>query len=81
MKSPRTVSPHANVKHVDVHSSSLRSVGYNKETQELHVNFNDTGRYVYHGVPENVHQSLMMAASKGNFIHSQLKGKYEYTKL
>lgn len=73
--------PQSTVKHADVQSSSLRSIGYDKDSQELHVNFHDTGRYVYHGVPQDVHDALMMAGSKGSFIHHQMKGKYEFTKL
>lgn len=79
MKSIR--QPVSTVKHHDVQSSSLRSIGYDKNTKELHVNFHDTGRYVYHNVPQDIHEALMMAGSKGSFIHHQMKGKYEYTKL
>jgi hypothetical protein len=69
------------INHMPVQSSSVRSIGYDKESGELHVTFNDGGRYMYHGVPENVHQSLMMSGSKGNFLHHNVKNAFEFTKL
>lgn len=74
-------NPHANIRHSDVQSSSIRSVGYNKEKRELHVNFHDTGRYVYHDVPPEVHEGLMMSGSKGNFLHGKVKSQFKFTKL
>lgn len=70
-----------NVNHLPVESSTLRSSGYDKETGDMHVTFRDGGRYVYHGVPENVHQSFQMASSKGGFLHSNVKNNYKFTKL
>lgn len=69
------------LRHADVESSSIRSIGYDKETSELHVTFRDTGRYVYSGVPPHVYESLMMSGSKGNFLHHQIKPAFDFTKL
>lgn len=70
-----------NINHAPVQSSSIRSIGYNTETGDLHVNFHDTGSYVYHNVPPEKYEALMMASSKGSFLHTQFKGAHEYTKL
>lgn len=69
------------INHTDVISSSIRSIGYDEKTGEMHVTFRDTGRYVYYGVPKNVYESMMMSSSKGKFIHSQIKPQYNFTKI
>ncbi len=74
-------NPSQNINHADVQSSSIRSIGYDKESQELHVTFNDTGRYVYYGVPPETHEALMMSGSKGNFLHHNVKSKHGFTKI
>lgn len=74
-------NPPQDIQHADVESSSIRSIGYDKAKQELHVTFNDTGRYVYTGVPEYVHESLMMSGSKGSYIHHNIKNAYPFTKV
>lgn len=70
-----------NVNHAFVQSRNIRSIGYHAQTGDLHVTFHDTGRYVYHNVPQEVHDGLMMSGSKGNYIHHQIKGKFDFTKL
>lgn len=70
-----------NVNHMPVQSSTLRSAGYNEENGDMHVTFKDGGSYIYHDVPPEVHQAFMMAGSKGNFLHHQVKNRFEFTKL
>lgn len=70
-----------NLDHFDVQSSSIKTVGYDKESGDMHVNFHDTGRYVYHGVPLDVYQGFMMSSSKGNFLHANVKNRFAFTKL
>lgn len=69
------------INHAPVESSSVKTIGYDKEKQELHVTFRGSGRYVYQNVPSYVYESLMMAGSKGNFIHHNLKNRYEFNKI
>lgn len=73
--------PTVGINHNDVQSSSIRSIGYDPDTQELHVNFHGTGRYIYHGVTPEKHEALMMAGSKGNYLHQNIKNAHEFTKL
>lgn len=70
-----------NIGHSPVQSSTLRSAAYDKDSGDMHVTFQGGGRYVYHGVPEEVHQSFQMSGSKGGFLHKNVKGKYEFTKI
>lgn len=79
MSNPRENQKDLN--HAPVQSKSVKTIGYDEETGELHVTFHGTGRYVYQGVPKYVYESLMMSESKGNFLHHQIKRNYEFTKL
>lgn len=64
-----------------VHSSNIRSVGYEAESRTLEVEFQSGGIYQYSGVPENVYQGLMQAASKGVYFHNRVKHWYPSRKV
>lgn len=63
-----------------VDSSNVEAIGYDGDTQELHVQFVSGGTYVYHDVPRNVFDDLMSAASKGSFLNREIKNVYRFTK-
>lgn len=69
------------INHMPVQSSSVETIGYDAETGELHVSFKGTGKYVYQRVPKHVYESLMISGSKGNFLHHNIKGNFEFAKL
>lgn len=69
------------INHADVDSSSIRSIGYDEDTRELHIAFHDTGRYVYSNVPKHIYDGLMMAGSKGAYMHNTVKGRYEHKRV
>ena len=64
-----------------VSSSNLRSIGYESETSTLEVEFNHGGVYQYHGVPQEVFDSLMQAGSHGIYFNQNIKNSYGMTKL
>jgi hypothetical protein len=65
-----------------VDSSNIEAVGYDSSSQELHVQFLQSGKtYVYSSVPEWVFQELLAADSKGIYLNSQIKGTYDYYEL
>ena len=65
-----------------VDSSNIEAIGYDGDSQELHVRFLQSGEtYVYYGVEEWVFQELMQADSKGSYLNTQIKGSYDYGKL
>jgi KTSC domain len=66
---------------VPVESNNVRSVGYDLEKNELRIKFRSGETYAYDGVPGDVHKALMSAESKGKFVNSDVKGKYDYRKL
>ena len=63
---------------VCVNSSNVVAVGY--ENKNLYVNYR-RGFYVYKDVPKDVYERLLKAESKGKFMCSEVKGKYEYAKV
>lgn len=62
-----------------VQSSNVEAIGYDSESQELHVKFlTGAAVYVYQGVPPTVHEKFMAAPSKGSFLHREVKAVYPY---
>ena len=64
------------MKRETVNSSNLRSVGYDRSTQTLEVEFNSGGIYQYSQVPENIYNGLMDASSHGRYFNHAIKNKY-----
>ena len=63
-----------------VDSSNVEAIGYDKDLQELHVQFVGGTLYIYSGVPPEIFDGLMYAASKGSFLNREVKGVYQVTK-
>ena len=60
-----------------IKSSNIEAVGYDKDKQELHVQFGGTGKtYVYEGVPQAKHTALLGAESIGSFFHTHIKSAH-----
>ena len=64
---------------VPVESSSIESVGYEKNV--LEVRFRNGGLYQYFDVPEETLVMLLRAASKGRFFNEEIRGRYPARKL
>ena len=64
-----------------VASSNVRAIGYDQETQTLEVEFHNGSVYQYYGVPANMHQEIMVAPSKGQFLHRYIKNSYPYSRI
>jgi len=65
----------------DVVSSSVKSAGYDDCTNELLIEFMSGVKYAYTNVPKEVYNNLLLAESKGKFVSSEVKGKFEYRRL
>ena len=63
-----------------VDSSNVEAIGYDDETQDLHVQFLSGGYYIYHRVPRDVFDRLMSAPSKGSFLNREVKRVYDFSK-
>ncbi|MGA5729079.1 KTSC domain-containing protein [Streptomyces seoulensis] len=67
--------------HEQVHSSNVRSVGYDQGACVLEVSFHNGASYRYDNVPARVHAALMTAPSKGGFLAKSIKGHYPYRRI
>lgn len=59
-----------------VNSSALRSIGYDRQSQTLEVEFVSGEVYRYLGVELIVHKALLRADSMGRFVNEQIKPRY-----
>ncbi|MCY4149582.1 MAG: KTSC domain-containing protein [Gammaproteobacteria bacterium] len=65
-----------------VDSSNIESIGYDSENQELHVRFLQSGEtYVYYDVDERVFEEFLQADSKGVYLNTNIKKRFQYGKL
>jgi KTSC domain len=65
-----------------VSSSNLASVGYDRTTQTLEIEFLHGGVYQYSGVPPSVYDGLMEAESHGSYFDRHVKkAGYSYRKI
>lgn len=63
-----------------VESSMIYAVGYDPETETLHVVFNSGGTYIYENVPQDIYDGLMAAESKGRYMHAYVIDMYPYSR-
>lgn len=62
-------------------SSNVASVGHDSEQKVLEVEFRDSTVYRFKGVPTHVYISLLRADSHGQYIVSNIKGRYRQEKV
>lgn len=66
----------------NVSSSNIKSIGYDKSTSTLEVEFLNGNIYQYSNVPESLYINLMNAGSHGEYLDAYIKkGGYRYTKV
>jgi hypothetical protein len=61
-------------------SSHIEDVSYSPERQVMIVRF-VSGVYEYQGVPADVYQAVVSAASVGSALASLVKGQYPYVRI
>ena len=66
---------------ISVSSSNIESIGYNDQSQEVHVRFLDGSEYIYKGVPQHEFDTLLNAPSKGSYLHRNYKNVFSYEKI
>ena len=69
------------MKPVDVDSAAISAIDYDAERAKLLVRFQSGERYVYVGVPGEVHRSFVEADSKGGFFQAEIRGQYPFNRL
>lgn len=66
---------------MEVESAAISEIDYDAERSKLFVRFVSGERYVYVGVPGEVHRSFLDAESKGRFFQSEIRDHYPYNRL
>jgi lysyl-tRNA synthetase class 2 len=66
---------------MDVDSEAISAIDYDEVHDKLFVRFTSGERYVYVGVPGEVHRSFVEADSKGRFFHAEIRDQYPYNRL
>ena len=64
-----------------VDSTAITDIEYEDDHGKLYVRFIDGDRYVYVGVPGEVHRSFLSADSKGRFFAYEIRDQYPYNKV
>ena len=64
-----------------VSSSTMRSIGYDRQNETLEIEFESGRVYQYHGVPDRVHVEIMQAPSKGQFFNTCIRDQYPYSRV
>lgn len=66
---------------MQVQSEAISEIDYDEERAKLFVTFIDGDRYVYVGVPGEVHRSFLDSDSKGQFFAYEIRDQYPYNKV
>ena len=66
---------------MDVDSTAIHEIDYDPERAKLSVLFMNGARYVYVGVPGEVHRSFVEADSKGRFFQCEIRDRYPFNRL
>jgi hypothetical protein len=69
------------MKRTSVSSGNIASVGYDAKMSIMEVEFTTGDVYKYYDVPVDVYRGLMDAESKGVYLYSNVKSKYQYSKV
>ena len=66
---------------MEVDSTAIHEIDYDADREKLFVRFVTGERYVYVGVPGEVHRSFVEAPSKGGFFHAEIRDRYPFNRL
>lgn len=64
-----------------VTSSNIRSIGYDRQSATLEVEFTSGDVYRYFDVPEHLYQQFLQAPSYGQFLNDNIRYSYRYQKI
>jgi len=71
----------ADLKRSRVVSSTIRSIGYDRRTAVLEIEFADGDLYKYFMVPRLTYQAFLEAPSKGRFFSESVRDRYQFQRL
>jgi hypothetical protein len=82
ISSPWTGNQHDDpMRREKVESTSIESVGYDRELSVLEVEFAHGGVYRYRQVPPSVHRGFLDAESPGQYFNTVVRGRFPEQKL
>ena len=64
-----------------VDSSAVVSVGYDESRRTLELEYVDGDVYQYFDVPETLYRALLDAPSIGQFVNTEIKGRFGYERV
>ena len=64
-----------------VYSKMVSTVGYDSDNQELIIEWANGKSTAYAGVPEDVADECSRAPSVGQYVNTEIKGRYSYRNL
>ena len=62
-------------------SSVVAAMKYDADASRLRIIFVSGKVYDYQNVPEYVYDAMKAAGSKGTFLNTEIKGKYEFEEV
>ena len=66
---------------MDIDSTAISAIDYDSERAKLLVRFVSGERYVYVGVPGEVHRSFVESDSKGRYFQAEIRDRYPFNRL
>ena len=57
------------------------SIGYDRQTETLEIEFGSGRVYQYYGVPDNLHNEIMQTPSKGQFFNTYIRDQYPFSRV
>jgi hypothetical protein len=69
------------VRRVPVESRAIASVGYDRDTSVLEIEFVEGDVYQYFAVPRRVHQELLAADSMGRYFAAHIRDRFGYQRV
>ena len=61
---------------VPVGSSNLKEIGYDPNTQDLYIRFQNSNLFKYENVPQHIWDDFFVADSMGTYFHVMIKGAF-----
>jgi hypothetical protein len=69
------------VERQQVSSSNIAAIGYDAVSETLEVEFTNGTIYQYYGIGAQLHEQLMNAPSKGQFLNANIRNQYAYSRV
>jgi hypothetical protein len=69
------------VNRIPVTSTNIKSIGYDRKTATIEVEFQSGGIYQYDCFPEKYYYDFLNAPSKGTYFYENIKDKYKTYKI